>query len=880
MSLTWPDAPVAETLTLALDALFPNNVARRRPEADKECLSLSYREDFEVLWNLSTEGESVVDWSLSGDQDSKRTIVIVWDGMPPAQESTINISDYVTPYDWALAFSRALLDRSNKNKGTTLHGQGPDDALPQLRILILDLKSQEHSGAFSHGAFPVVGHALPWVQVYRPVQPDRVELAALLTGDNDDYTISLLRSAIPPGLFGIEALLEDLRGPERILSLRSAYKERNRTADIEAIIGLWQSSLVRPGDRHHVGNLLAPMLLAEGLPVGLRAQVEKEIAEGYPLRSALKTLVGVIGLGGTQGAAGSNLPEQGVLSEMQLGGDNFDRRSNLRFLLVDDQYSLGYQHVLACLLFGDQYHSSGAETAGNHWRVKVEGLGELHCADRADHLLDALDKMTSDAVVWESPYHLDLFCDVLILDLRLWTNADGQRRFLNRLLDICGRLKAERINDAEFQSVYERAKVIASGDKHDSSEIESLVLFPLILSHRDPSLPIILFSSTHQRAVVELVSHRPNIITDFAKPILSGYGEERSPAELVGDLERAVRKAVHLHEARCIWERLPALQWKSPPVFEVYYPSLDGDFAVYNWPHSRESLQKGKRNRYLAGTEVPRINDDNLRMKLASQYVSYLERASYFDFASVPWELLEGSLIPERILNDPSGGDPGFSLDQELDKRNYLARFLEIVRHKKAHGHALSPRSDDEVEQYRLATILQFLFLLDFLGSASVESSSPLGPSLEQAWSYLRIRHKHLFQRKKIFDPRGLIDDESVGWLDFLVYASRWAADKAVEGDERFLSAQTAACVRRLLQRLLDTFWQPIEAAADIEDEMPGLVVDTLPGGMLVQVAGKFFARLPENKSRPSRRPLDPCIVIIVGSQRGTGDVFVREKRP
>jgi hypothetical protein len=379
--------------------------------------------------------------------------------------------------------------------------------------------------------------------------------------------------------------------------------------------------------------------------------------------------------------------------------------------------------------------------------------------------------------------------------------------------------------------------------------------------------------------VVELVSHRPNIITDFAKPILSGYGEERSPAELIGDLASAVRKAVHLHEARCVWERLPALRWISPPVFEVYYPGLDGDFAVYNWSHPKGKLPEGRRKRYPAGAGAPRITDPNLRMKLAGQYVSYLERASYFDFASVPWELLEGSLIPEAILNDPSGGNPDFGLPVEPDKRNHVARFLEIVRHKKSHGHAAAPRSDDELEQYRLATILQFLFLLDFLEDAA-EPNAQLLPSLEQAWSYLRIRYKHLFQKKQVFDPRGLIDDESVGWLDFVAYASRWAADKAAEGDKRFLSARTVACVQRLSQRLLDSFWRPIEAADDAEDEMPGVVVDTLPGGFLVRVAGKFFARLPSNKARSSLGIRDACIVLIEGSQRGTGDVFVREKRP
>jgi hypothetical protein len=77
--------------------------------------------------------------------------------------STINVENYVTPFDWAFALSRVVA-------GDGFRGSEGAGGAPHLRILIFDLKSQENSGAFASEVFPVVGHAMPWVRIYRPVQ--------------------------------------------------------------------------------------------------------------------------------------------------------------------------------------------------------------------------------------------------------------------------------------------------------------------------------------------------------------------------------------------------------------------------------------------------------------------------------------------------------------------------------------------------------------------------------------------------------------------------------------------------------------------------------------------------------------------------------------
>ena len=93
---------------------------------------------------------------------------------------------------------------------------------------------------------------------------------------------------------------------------------------------------------------------------------------------------------------------------------------------------------------------------------------------------------------------------------------------------------------------------------------EALALLPLLLSHIDRTLPIVLFSSTHQRVVSELVAAYPNIISSFAKPLPNSHGLEDGAVmwgwHSVGALRAALNDAIDIHEGRVAWKRLCELQ--------------------------------------------------------------------------------------------------------------------------------------------------------------------------------------------------------------------------------------------------------------------------------------------------------------------------------
>lgn len=587
--INWSASPVTESLALTMDAILPTPVGRKKPQDSDNFLLVSYKEDFTELWSFHEESEAgLLKWILSGE-DENRTIIIVWDATPSSYETTINIANYVTPYDWALACTWACLKRLNSN----FNRHGIEKYLPHLRILIVDLCSQEYASSFAYNTFASVGHALPWIQVFQPIQSETTERMAMeiATDSHSEDVLALLRSAVPSGSLGMDTFYEDILNLKRVLSLKDAQADRDRFSILASLKNLWKSHLVKPGDRHTVGNLLGPMFLMQGLPKPLRKLAEKKVTRGFPLRNALKTLIDVVELSGVTNEDQSRVPTKGILAQLNKDVDVFSRLKNIRLLLVDDQFFLGFHHCLAYLLFGAKYDGGveiedSLDLKGKEWVYQSEGFGKLACTISPRIIFEALESLER-IDNWRTPRALEMDYDVLLLDLRLWTTSNPSERtdFFVRLLSICDKLGVEQLLNAQnslfdlaFERAFTRARElvqdiklkegvrITENDKTEElsqtrqfselNELEALALLPLLISLCDPSFPILLFSSTHQRVIVEMLSHKANIITDFAKPILTGYGDEGSAAELVVDIQKAIEKAIKLHESRLIWLKI------------------------------------------------------------------------------------------------------------------------------------------------------------------------------------------------------------------------------------------------------------------------------------------------------------------------------------
>ncbi|MDX6404501.1 MAG: hypothetical protein QOH70_1956 [Blastocatellia bacterium] len=819
MSSTWIASPATEALAQVLELLNPKQIARSRPETGKEWLITSYREDFEWLWKFERTwkrdvevGVSLLGWISSGNDSSTRTIIVVWDGTPPP-DSTIDIQAYVTPYDWALACSWAIFKRTKSDStGVT--------AYPQLRILILDISAEVGLETFAPNAFQAV-RAVSWVQVYRPVH-SKNDAAVIASMNTDDRSVSLLRSAVPIGSFGFGELCNDLLNPERVLSMAAAQMEGDKRPVLKTLARIWESNLLNSDNRHHVANLMAPLILTQALPAALRGLVEGKIANGRPLRTALKTIVRELGFGKIRSST-TSLSDQGILREVLAAPDVFDRNHNLSFLLIDDQYTLGYGVLLASVLFGNDYYSFECDqTADGNRFATVDD--EFRCEANAESILVFL-KGFGRVNDWRQPrlLRLDPQVDILFLDLRLWSDSENRRAFLRHLLEVCGSLGIEPLTnaadpsfDSAFKQAYERAQAEVKNGQDGAGEIEPLALFPLLLSHFDASLPIILFSSTHQWVILELVRHRQNIIADFTKPLLEGYAEVIDPARHLNDLSGAINKAIEMHESRCIWERLAEVDqvtgaqfsWTSRPVFEITIPQNSMRLSVYNASSAPSIKAKNKggylRTRYDAGSAAPKLNDEELRVLLADYYKRYILSGNSFDFATVPWEMLEGNLIPDPILDDPYLRNPAFDLSDTLDPRNYVARVNQNMRNKKAHGQVKPPHNSRVEADFRLVAKLAFMFLLDFLQDSITPGRVNFDAELDAVENILKGRYPHL--RPLIasgkLEPVNLTSDVRVSWIEFAAFLMCFAARNATDGTNTFLSQPTVNAVQRLIQLL------------------------------------------------------------------------------
>ena len=148
-------------------------------------------------------------------------------------------------------------------------------------------------------------------------------------------------------------------------------------------------------------------------------------------------------------------------------------------------------------------------------------------------------------------------------------------RLLKKIVNVAKKLLGcigPEVVSSEFARAFEAAERATC----DPSKLppEALTLLPLLLSHVDRTLPIVLFTSSHQRVVSEMLQHCPNVITSFAKPLVSGYGEAISPADSVRDLEDAIKKAIELHEVRIAWKRVCELVPKNA-VFQLAPTSVN-----------------------------------------------------------------------------------------------------------------------------------------------------------------------------------------------------------------------------------------------------------------------------------------------------------------
>lgn len=202
---------------------------------------------------------------------------------------------------------------------------------------------------------------------------------------------------------------------------------------------------------------------------------------------------------------------------------------------------------------------------------------------------------------------------VLFLDLRLFStaSADARSTFLRDLAEFGLQLLASGRNhpwlseDSRKRMEWELKGIKAGTFLHPTDAALTLppeeTLLPRILSLLDPTLPIVIFSSTHRTEMIAPFRDYGNIITTFHKPILTGLTRDWTEAirELQADFNTALEQAARILRVRNTIKSFHHRKQQSPRV--ALPPSQHGHLIEVFLDESEEPTQKSPPRAVCAG---------------------------------------------------------------------------------------------------------------------------------------------------------------------------------------------------------------------------------------------------------------------------------------
>ena len=702
-------------------------------------------------------------------KNKELTIVIVWDGMPDAGD-ILDVSRFVSPHDWAMVVSWIIYDENS--------------CLQDMKLRVLILNVAHSASSFASQSLFAFQNALPWIQDYRVVgsentskmtqtldasdddqkEESRLGLGGLLqmfvgpTRAEDDQKLKdsfrWRRQALPPEDRDVEMFVEDLLNPSRVLTTHPVASWELEHY-VELTKNLWEQELLKAETRHSIANLVAPAILADGLPNGLSSNALEAIAGESLMRRAL--IAGLSEVGFLKTSLDGSPTEQGGLLNHYCKdqGDIFRRMENIRFVLVDDHFDLGYHHILGYTIFGDNYClKKWSDTNVSSIYTSANPSSCLRCYKNLDWLIDHINTLFPSPICdWNQPRYLfENECDVLFLDLRLWEEKeDSRNEVMKKIICAANRLMGDTAPEdvhSELKQALRKTEDAVNGE--DSFPPEALTLLPLLLSCIDRTLPILLFTSSHQRIVMEMLRDFPNIITSFVKPLVSGYGETISPADSMSDLVDATEKAIALHEARIVWKRICEL---NPTTASFIY-----------------------KNRGIERNMDVCFNRDQIRPRLVELFKTCVFGDPVYESISLPWEFLEYEIVQcvDNYYYET------FTLHLRSARDN-VAKALRETRNAKTHGN-LDRDSFRDLKARRVA-VLQLLFLLDFFEGCDRNNCA----HMELNHNFRELLH--------VYQERGIGSEYVLGILVEGVETS---------GSRQFLNLETERAMRNLIRSHLN----------------------------------------------------------------------------
>ena len=354
---------------------------------------LSYCDDFVSLWEL--DGRRVL------DPDEDKTIIVIWDGWPDEiRAGVVDMRQYLTPIDWAVAFSIKAC-----NGGPTRR--------PRFRVLILDLVSEQVRDAPSVRFYRSFSSSIPWIRLVQE------------------------QEGIIPYLVPHEE--------------KSHLADTDQGADLDTLARYWHASLLKPaepGHHHALANVLGPLILSKGMD-DLRARALRRMMEWIGLLSEEESCSEV--RAAAEGQEEAAKEARRADSWVRWDEESFRRIPEMKgrplnLLLVDDcAFEHGWARVL-CEAVGAEssqlFHMDVDLPAGESEtpNIRVYAIeSPLECLKRMGMVANGKEaKPPSDYDCRFNLRYNNVPVDILFLDLRLHQEStiSFEKEFYNALLPL------------------------------------------------------------------------------------------------------------------------------------------------------------------------------------------------------------------------------------------------------------------------------------------------------------------------------------------------------------------------------------------------------------------------------------------------------------
>ncbi len=704
-----------------------------------EVFVYSETQDFQRLW-------TAIKIDSGGSQPNKTqkpwaTVIILWDGIPSREDGAdgLRLQEWLTPFDWALAMSLSLANNP------------ANCANPGFRCLILDFLPASFS--LARRRFGYARAAMPWVRWYRPLSNQTLRSAVYDYGQFFE-DLKLLGDVPESGD------PDPLRISFPALRVRDLSEQQSRLAELA---GIWAHMIGSPSDetsfdRHAISNVIGPQLLLWAM------RSPDQIRRPDMQFAALVRLFCQLGL---------LPPEAGKSPAPWFQADSgLENSERMELVLIDDMFRTGWGEFL-CAAIGVEYRH-GAEAPAIIGQTEDKRV-TVSAFSSADFLLKTLNKVvprgdmrfqfetniTAPGVSEPGTAQEQRTTQILFLDLRLNAGlslAEEARELFSPLLTLaagyfCNRgpgfeqVEIDRLRDWLAKASDPGAHLAS---RRDDTYLEALALLPRLLALTDFSLPIVLFTSSGQRRIAELLKPYGNIITDFQKPRFFDYHADDIGPRARDSLQESMKKALAFCKARKLCRNLVKYS-------EGYAPVPRSRFRGCS--HVEVYIDESGSSQMIGDRDA--ANPERNRFVLAGIVVGYPDEngwASLHDAMAIAglrwWPDRENDFyLIKRQPRDECLDLPGGVIEKPLD---IVQRFLECLDGQKlnAFGFCFEWSGVDSADGPDLtgADESRYRFMLSVAAELLLFDLFPRVFSNETTVSILagtRVRRPHEFRRNQ-----------------------------------------------------------------------------------------------------------------------------------